>query len=199
MQESGRPFGPPHADSPATAELPAQVRRLRRAKGWTLEELAATSGVSRSMLSQIERGEANPTLAVAFRVARAFGVSLDDLVTTPPYEGAIQVVRGDDATYRFRDQPGYRIRTLSPLHLEKDLEFYEVVLGPGHAMESKAHVPGTREFLAVHRGSVRVTSGADDDLLGAGDAAYYPADVAHVIASVGPEEAELFLVVLYRD
>ena len=199
MQESGRPVGASHSESPTTAEVPAQVRQLRRAKGWTLEELAAISGVSRSMLSQIERGGANPTLAVAFRIARAFGVSLDDLVATPPYEGVIEVVRGDDPKYRFREQPGYRVRTLSPLHLETDLEFYEVVLGPGRSMESNAHVPGTREFLAVHRGSVRVTSGADDDLLQAGDTAYYPADVAHMIASLGPDEAELFLVVLYRD
>lgn len=183
----------------ATSQVPAQVRKLRRAKSWTLEELAAISGVSRSMLSQIERGEANPTLAVAFRIARAFGVSLDDLVTTPPYEGIIEVVRGDDATYTFRDEPGHRIRTLSPLHLEKDLEFYEIVLGAGRSMPSSAHVPGAREFLAVRCGSVRVTSGAGAELLQAGDAAYYPADVDHEIASLGPGEAELFLVVLYRD
>lgn len=198
MSESSLPRGR-SAGPHATAELPGQLRRLRRAKNWTLEEVSAISGVSRSMLSQIERGEANPTLAVGFRIARAFGVSLDDLVATPPYEGIIEVVRNDDPSYRFRDEPGYRIRTLSPLHLEKDLEFYEVALGPGRSMDSSPHVSGAREFLAVQRGSVRVNSGADSNTLGAGDSAYYPADVAHAIESLGPEEAEMIMVVLYRD
>jgi transcriptional regulator with XRE-family HTH domain len=187
------------AGAHATPELPQQLRKLRRAKSWTLEELASLSGVSRSMLSQIERGEANPTLAVAFRIARAFGVSLDDLVARPPYEGIIEVVRSDDPTYRFRDEPGYHVRTLSPLHLEKDLEFYEVVLGPGRAMESSPHVSGTREFLAVRSGVIEVNSGADSSVLKAGDSAYYPADVSHSIKSRGPGDAEMFMVVFYRD
>src|SRR4029450_6016967 len=59
------------------------VRSLRRSKGLTLEQLASLSGVSRSMLSEIERGGANPTLGVAFRIAQAFGMSLGDFVSVP--------------------------------------------------------------------------------------------------------------------
>jgi quercetin dioxygenase-like cupin family protein len=151
------------------------------------------------MLSQIERGEANPTLAVAYRIARAFGVSLDDLVAARPSEGMIEVIRSDDRTYHYRDDPLCRIRTLSPLHLQKDAELYEVSLAPGYTLESAPHATGTRELLAVESGRVRVRSGVDTQLLQAGDSAYYPADVQHAIENIGSDQAIVFLVDMYRD
>src|SRR6476661_1153344 len=57
-----------------------RVKKLRQERGWSLEELAASSGVSRSMLSEIERERANPTLTVTFRIARAFNMTLQDLI-----------------------------------------------------------------------------------------------------------------------
>ena len=98
-----------------------RVRHLRKQRGWTLAQLASASGVSRSMLSQIERGSANPTLGVAFRIAQAFQMSLADLVATTAGRPRIEVVRGDDRSSIFRDDKDCRIRTLSPLHLEKDV------------------------------------------------------------------------------
>ena len=76
--------------------LCARVRELRRKKAWTLEEMSAACGVSRSMLSEIERGRANPTLVVAYRIALAFGMSLGDLVEIPSAVHRIDVIRADD-------------------------------------------------------------------------------------------------------
>jgi len=183
---------------PAGALLCQRVRQLRRKKGWTLEELSGACGVSRSMLSEIERNAANPTLGVAHRIAAAFGMSLGKLVDMPSGSSAVQVIRADDRGYHYRSDKDIRIRTLSPLELEKDVEFYEVSLGPRAALRSAAHFGGTREFLTVQRGSVRIVSGEDAALLGAGDSAHYPADVAHAISNDTDKEAMLFLVVIYR-
>src|SRR2546423_7568102 len=80
-----------------------RVRELRRKKAWTLEELSAASGVSRSMLSEIERGNANPTLAVAFRIAGAFSIYLRGLVDVPANPpGKIDVIRAADPAYPYR-------------------------------------------------------------------------------------------------
>jgi transcriptional regulator with XRE-family HTH domain len=182
-----------------TVSLPGHVRRLRRARGWSLEALASASDVSRSMLSQIERGEANPTLAVAFRIARAFGISLDELVEAKPDAGLIEVIRAADPTYHYRDDPECQIRTLSPLRLQKDAELYEMTLAPGFTLASTPHATGTRELLVVLRGAVRVRSGTDEQTLGVGDSAYYPADIDHAIENAGTELATLFLVDMYRD
>ena len=76
-----------------------RVRELRKKKGWTLEELSAACGVSRSMLSEVERGSANPTLAVACRIAQAFGRGLGELVDAPAAAPRIDVIRADDRTY----------------------------------------------------------------------------------------------------
>ena len=178
--------------------LGRRVKKLRSDRGWSLEELASVSGVSRSMLSEIERQRANPTLSVTYRIARAFGLSLQDLIESADSASSIQLTRADDRAQIFRSDKQCLIRTLSPLNLEKDIEFYEVRL-PGHgALISQPHVDGTREFLTVEDGAVNLQSGNFTESLGKGDSATYRADVAHSITNSGKREAIVFLVVLYR-
>ncbi len=128
-----------------------RVKQLRGERGWSLEDLANASGVSRSMLSQIERNEANPTLAVTLRIARAFGISLADLLKMPGATSSVEVIRADDRTYHYRSDNHCQIRTLSPLNLEKDVEFYEVRLQPRalaaqqRALRRDARIPDRAE------------------------------------------------------
>ena len=175
-----------------------RVKALRAARGWSLENLAAASGVSRSMLSEIEREKANPTLAVTFRIAQAFRMTLAELLETAGAQPSIQVVRGSDRAQVFRSDKQHQIRTLSPLDLEKDVEFYEVVLRTGGALRSKPHYEGTREFLTVEKGSVRVESDDSAVELAEGDSATYRADVPHALINVGSSDAVVFLVDIYR-
>lgn len=187
-----------HTDEAVSSHLCRRVRDLRKDRGWSLEQLAAASGVSRSMLSQIERNEANPTLAVTFRIAQAFGMTLAELLETPGAQSSIQTIRGNDKAHLFRSDPDCQIRTLSPLNLEKDVEFYEIRLGPGGALRSAPHFTGTREYLTVQKGRVRVESGGDTEELGAGDSASFRADVPHAIVNIGRTEALAYLVDIYR-
>lgn len=179
-------------------DLGSRLKHLRAARDWSLEALATASGVSRSMLSQIEREQANPTLAVTLRIARAFGLSLGELLEAPGAGSAITVIRADDHAFHYRSDKDCRIRTLSPLNLEKDVEFYEVRLQPGGALRSAPHFEGTREFLTVQKGRVRVESAADAEELSPGASASYRADVAHAIINAGKGEAVVFLIVIYR-
>ncbi len=177
--------------------LCSRVRTLRTKKGWTLEEMSTSCDVSRSMLSEIERGRANPTLAVAYRIAAAFGLSLDELVELPSVTRRLDVIRADDQTYYFRADRYCRIRTLSPLHLEKAVEFYEIVLHAGGALKSEPHFEGAKELLTVQQGRVRVRSAEESVELSTGDSAHYPANVVHAIENLGEGDAILFLVVTY--
>lgn len=179
--------------------LPDRLKQLRTQRGWSLEQLAQLCDVSRSMLSQIERGQANPTLGVAIRIASAFGLSIGDLVGDAAQRGSmIHVIRHDDPAHHYRSDANVSIRTLSPLKLEKDVEFYEVTLKPGSELKSAPHFAGTREFLTVQQGKVCVESGTDQVELGRGDSASYPADVNHRIVNLGKSEAVMFLVVIYK-
>jgi transcriptional regulator with XRE-family HTH domain len=192
----------PAKSSRSTNPFCDRVRELRRKRNWSLDELSEASGVSRSMLSQIERNRVNPTVAVAQSIAQAFGVPLGTLVDGPAYTPSLDVIRANDRTARFRTQSGSEkssceIRTLSPLHLEKRVEFYELRFVAGSALRSAPHFTGTRELLTVTQGSLRVTSGAEACELHPGDSAYYHADVPHAIENVGRGPAVAFLIDLY--
>lgn len=178
--------------------LGERVSQYRQLQSMTLDQLAAASGVSRSMLSQIERGRANPTLAVTQRIAQTFGISIGELVDDPNAGNRIDVVRGDDPSTLFRADDECELRTLSPLQLEKNIEFYAITLKAGAALSSEAHFEGTREMFTVARGRARVTAADAQIPLTSGDTAHYRADVPHVIACDGDETLEGYLIVSYR-
>lgn len=178
--------------------LGARVSQLRQLQAMTLEQLAAASGVSRSMLSQIERGNANPTLAVTQRIAQTFSISIGELVDDARASNYIDVVRGDDPGNRFRADTECELRTLSPLQLEKNIEFYAMTLEPGAALSSAPHFEGTREMLTVAQGGALVQSGHSKISLRTGDTAHYRADIAHTIRCDGDQTFRGYLVVSYR-
>src|SRR5688572_32598793 len=89
--------------------LGARVKDLRKLRGWSLDALANASGVSRSMLSDIEREQANPTLAVTLRIAQAFGMSLGELIEMPSASSTVTVIRADDHAYDYRSDKFSRI------------------------------------------------------------------------------------------
>ena len=188
----------PGAADAINRHLGTRVKTLRKERGWSLEALANASGVSRSMLSEIEREQANPTLAVTMRIAQAFSMTLGDLLEMPQASSSVNVIRANNPAFHYRSEKRCRLRTLSPLNLEKDVEFYEVQLQPGGELRSSPHFEGTREFLTVQKGHVRVESAGDAELLGPGDSASYRADVPHAMVNTGKSEALIFLVVIYR-
>ncbi len=180
-----------------TEQACRRIRELRRSQDWSLDDLAGRSGVSRSMLSEIERGQANPTLAVALKIARALEISLAELVEETVAPASIEVIRTGDEDFLYRQDEDCEVRTLSPLQLEKDVEFYEVRLSSAGELRSSPHFEGTREFLTVSKGQVRVESDETSTALKAGDSATYRADLKHAIVNIGRAEAVVFLVVIY--
>ena len=128
--------------------------------------------------------ENNPTGTVTF--------SVDGGTAT-----TVNVIRGEDHAYHYRSDKDCRIRTLSPLNLEKDVEFYEILLQAGGALRSAAHFEGTREFVTVQKGRVSVASAGCAEELNAGDSANYRADVPHALINAGKTESVIFLIVIY--
>lgn len=175
--------------------LCGRVIELRKKHKLTLDQLATASGVSRSMLSQIERGQANPTLTVTFRIAQAFGMSIGELVDQPWASSSIEVVHGEDKSNFFRNDNECQIRTLSPLHIEKNIEFYELRIAPGASLVSSPHFEGTKELLTITSGEARLISGITSCDLQQGDSAHYRADLEHKIKNSGSSELVCYLVV----
>ncbi|AUT72932.1 MULTISPECIES: helix-turn-helix domain-containing protein [Paraburkholderia] len=174
-----------------------QIQRLRSERKMTLDDLSRAAGVSKSMLSEIERDKANPTIAVAWRLTNALGVSLDSLfapqkapepvAVSGPHE--IPTLSGHDARYQ--------LRVWGPIELAGKFEWYELTLQAGGALVSSAHEPGTREHLTVLHGSIDIEAAGTTKRLKTADTARYVADEPHAIRNAGKGEAKALLVVIH--
>ncbi|MGR3503502.1 helix-turn-helix domain-containing protein [Pseudaestuariivita sp.] len=174
--------------------LPARLKEARRDKGLSLEAVANLSGVSRSMVSQIERGESSPTISTLWNLTRALQVDFAGLLDAPAAEDRIDTLRAADVPTIENMGQGCRIRILSPPKDAGGHEVYDIHLAAGGALVSKAHGPGTHEQLTVLDGAVHVVSGAAESRMGAGDTARYRADVDHAITAQDGA-ARIFLIV----
>lgn len=168
------------------------LREARKARGLSLDAVAKLSGVSRSMVSQIERGESSPTVATLWNLTTALQIDFAGLMEARPAP-VIEVVRAAAAPVMQRSE-GVRIRILSPPESVGDHEVYELTFAAGAALTSDPHSAGCREHLTVLAGRLQVTSGENTERLGVGDVARYPADVPHEIrAEGGPARAILIV------
>jgi len=176
-------------------QLADALRAARKARGLSLEAVARLSGVSRSMVSQIERGESSPTVATLWNLTQALQVDFAGLLAGRAV-GGIDVVRADAAPVIATGDGGVRIRILSPPESAGRHEVYELIFAPGGALASAAHSPGCREHLTVTEGRLAVVSGEDTATLDPGDTARYAADCTHRIATDGGGAARAILIVL---
>lgn len=175
--------------------LPARLKEARRAQGLSLEAVANLSGVSRSMVSQIERGESSPTIATLWNLTRALQVDFAGLLENEEAEDRITVLTAPEVPRIDNRGSGCRISILSPPEDTGGHEVYDIRFAVAGALDSQPHARGAREQLTVLEGAVAVTSGQASEVLQTGDTARYAADVPHAIAAEGEAEARVFLIV----
>ncbi|MGB3146831.1 MAG: helix-turn-helix domain-containing protein [Paracoccaceae bacterium] len=172
--------------------LAASLKAARKSKGLSLDAVARLSGVSRSMVSQIERAESSPTVATLWNLTQALQVDFAGLIENRDEPG-IEVMRGAGAPIISGRGDGVRIRILSPAEAVGDYEVYDVEFEAGSRLDSDPHGPGCREHLTVISGTVEVSSGDARQWLNEGDTARYPADRPHRI--VADSAARVLLIV----
>jgi len=168
-------------------QLGGRVRELRRARSLSLEALAATSGVSRSMISDVERGLRSPTVLVLARIATALGTTVSRLLGEDRPARTVLIRHGEQHAIDHPD--GWQRRILSPVLPGVEFEFIRTRVAAGVVIGSfAAHAAGSREYVAVETGELLVTLDGAAHRLGPGDALYYAADRVHAFANPGPVE-----------
>lgn len=179
-----------------TPAVASNVRRHRGERGWSLQQLADASGVSRAMLGQIELGKSAPTINVLWKIAGALGLPFSALLGQE--ETSSTVVLRAAAAKELRSADGtFSTRALFPVDRPRQVEFYELHLAP-HASElADAHAPGTAENLVVTRGALEIAVGGDRRVLHPGDAIFFRADEPHAYHNPGAEELVAYLVMTY--
>lgn len=171
--------------------LPARLKEARRAQGLSLDAVAKLSGVSRSMVSQIERGESSPTIATLWNLTSALQVDFAGLLEQKDGGDRVEVLRAADVPTIENRGEGCNIRILSSPEDAGKHELYDLRFSAGGKLVSGPHGRGTREHLTVIEGRVKVTSGAAQQELATGDTARYPADVDHSLEALGLARALL--------
>jgi len=181
-----------------TVEAPSvsrRVRALREAMDLSLRDLAERSGVSAPMLSQVERGETSPTLAVATRIAAGLELRLSQLLRLDE-DGQVTVVRAGER--RRGGGRGHRYEVLTPPLPGQRAEVSRHALAPGAATgrpgDPPMHEPGSRETAVVEAGTVVLVCDGERHELRAGDCVTFDADLPHHFENPGESEAVLLAV-----
>ncbi|MDB5396683.1 MAG: transcriptional regulator [Rhodospirillales bacterium] len=195
---SGRSAGD-HSDKQGLGTTVAQnLKRLRSRSNLSLEQLAKLSGVSRAMLSQIELGRSVPSINVAFKIARAFGVPFSALLTERQ-KPKVRVMPAAESKILRSASGEFSTRALFPVDAERKAEFYELRLAPGCTENAEAHAAGTLENLVVASGLIEINIEGETHRLSPGDAVLFQADSPHSYSNSSKTEALLYLVMTYKS
>ena len=185
----------------STSQLPLvslvgeRVRARRRDRGWTLDDLAERSGVSRRMLVNVEQGSVNASIATLLRLSEALGIGLPDLVA-PGHDGTgVEVVRAGERQPLWTGEHGGRAVLSAGITTPEVVELWDWTLGPGDAHASEPHIRGARELLSVIEGELVVTVRGEEAVLHVGDSMSFPGDTVHGYRNAGATPARFALTV----
>lgn len=146
-----------HGDEAINQSLGKRVKQLRADNKLTLDELAARSGVSRAMLSKVERGEKSPTLPVVVRIAKGLAIPLSQLIGEIPKPASVTVIRSHERL-SFRDpESGFERWVLSPDHINNGIELILHRIPPGQSSGDLPPYSGpVTKYITVSEGELTV-------------------------------------------
>ncbi len=171
------------------------IKNIREQKKLTLDMAAQVTGVSRSMLAQIEKGDANPTVSVLWKIANGYKVPFTSLVeqkneiTTVVRADATKVITSGEGKYL-----NYPVFCFDEQH---SFEVYRIVILTGGKLNANAHLPGTEEYITVFSGSISIHVQDKIFNLNEGDSIRFLADVPHAYTNIGRNDALLSMILYY--
>jgi len=187
------------ASDEAAVDLGKTIQRLRKAYNLSLGELSEQSGVAKSIISQIERNETNPTLSTVVKLSRALDTTVDEVLRGETQSLFIEHQQ-KSAVPILESQDGLcRLAIAGPLNLVDHFQWYDFHAKPKGVLESSPHPPGTVEHLYVVTGDLEVTTGGETRTAKAGEALRYRADVPHRIVNVGEGSAHAVMMLALRQ
>jgi len=177
-----------------------RLREIRLRQNMTLSEVEARSGVSKSMLSQIERGKVNPTFARVWHLTRSLGVGVGELLgeVSSHFEEVRQLQHLKVySTPSITSSDGLcTTRILNPIRFALPFEWYEIRLEPGGSLRANAHGNGSWEHMTAVSGRVIVEIGEDEVILEEGDTVRYSAEQPHGVRNGQDGQSIVILVVV---
>jgi transcriptional regulator with XRE-family HTH domain len=184
---------------PDTADLTSALARillsLRSERGWSLDQLALRSGVSKGVLVALEQGKSNPNLATLARIGDAFGVPVTRLLDVPD-EPVVRITGEESARVLWHGQAGGTGTIIAATEPPWAMELWRWAVQPGERFGGDPHSPASKEMIWVESGTVTLTVSGHGYQVGPGRCARFPGSLPHSYANEGTEPVLMTMVFL---
>ncbi|MDF3062647.1 MAG: family transcriptional regulator [Microvirga sp.] len=181
-----------------SGQLGKTIQRLRKAYNLSLSELSEQSGVAKSIISQIERNETNPTLATIWRLSQALDVSIERVLAASDDEPFIEKAERGDIPVLVSDDGKMQLAIIGWLATVEWLQWYDVRSEPGAVLESDAHQRGSVECLSVLDGQFEVEVAGETQRAKAGETLRYRCDRPHIVRCIGRSPGRATMVCILK-
>ncbi|MEK3889506.1 helix-turn-helix domain-containing protein [Bacillus sp. FSL K6-3431] len=171
------------------------LKALRDSKKLSLEKVAELTGVSKTMIGQIERGESTPTITTVWKIANGLKVSFTSLINNPQPD--TKVVLRREIQILSEDNGKYRVYPYFPFEDDKRFEVYSVEIEKGGFLSADSHMEGTEELLTVFEGELTVRVNNNEYTVKNGDSIRFKADRPHAYHNSGKSLTRLSMILYY--
>ena len=174
--------------------LGKRLSDLRKRKNMTLDELSEKSGVSKSILSQIERDLSNPTVITISRIASALGENLSDFFLKIEVEDTDTIERSKETPSITSKDGLCQLNILGAGETVNWLQWYLLNMKPKGVLDSSSHGPKTFENLTVLEGEVEVENGGSKEIIKKGDTFRFQTNKNHLIKNISKKNSQVLMV-----
>lgn len=181
-----------------SGQLGKTIQRLRKAYNLSLSELAEQSGVAKSIISQIERNETNPTLATIWRLSQALDISIERVLSSDAEAPFIDKTGRADTPILVSEDGKLRLAIIGWIKTVEWLQWYDVQSEPGGELDSEGHQRGSIESLSVTAGEFEVEVGEMVQRAKAGETLRYRCDRRHIVRCVSSEPGAALMVCILK-
>ena len=171
------------------------LKKLRENRNLSLDKLSEMTGVSKSMLRQIEIGQSNPTIATIWKIANGLRIPFSTLLQEQAPQITLKPFKQNDPLHSGVD--GYSIFPLLAFTPEKPFETYYLEMEPGTVFEAEAHQGNAEEHVFVLQGEIEISVAGELFSVDREQFISFPADRAHRYHSKGAEPAVAIMLISY--
>ena len=172
------------------------LMNIRRKRGLSLDKVAELTGVSKAMLSQIEKGKTSPTVTILWKIANGLQVSFSTFIKESDKQ-QIEKIKIDQLTPVNDENGNYLVYSIFPYHPEKKFEIYMVSLQPGYTHIAEKHLG--EEYILIQNGELTLEIQGETCLLSTNDTIKFTADTEHTYTNTSEEAVQFYIVIYYPD
>ena len=181
----------------ATLLIAKNLKRIREERKLSLDRLSDLTGVSKSMLGQIERGESSPTISMVWKITNGLKISFTTLLSTP--QSDISIIQKSEIKPLIENDGKYRVFPFFPIEEGRRFEIYRIEIDAGGSMYADPHPEGAQEFILVFSGEVTIRVDNQEKIIAEGNSIRFRADKFHSYMNTGTDLVLISMVIHYPN